>query len=192
MNNCHKMVPKPFQNRSWRGSGGHLGATLEARCFQDIIFNDFDSHFGTSLGSFWVSFLLCFFEVAFWWPWRPFGLPKHLQNETQKGAKDTSYQKVEIELSLQPELDPEGCGGAENHHFFDVFLEPCFERALEAHFDDFGSLLGSLLETILVTFWVPFLHRFLDPPKTSKNGGGPLLRPTLIVHALPPPRTPPP
>ena len=43
--------------------------------------------------------------------------------------------------------------------------------AFGAHFDDFGSLLGSLLETILVTFGVPFLHRFLDPLKTSKNGG---------------------
>ena len=34
------MVPKPLQNRSWRGSGGHLGATLETRCFQDIIFDE--------------------------------------------------------------------------------------------------------------------------------------------------------
>ena len=65
---------------------------------------------------------------------------------------------MKIELSLQPELDPEGCGGVENHIFFDVFLEPCFERALGAHFDDFDSLLGSLLETIFVTLWVPFLH----------------------------------
>ena len=37
--------------------------------------------------------------------------PKNLQHETQKGAKDTSYQKVKIELSLQPELDLEGCEG---------------------------------------------------------------------------------
>ena len=81
---------------------------------------------------------------------------------------------MKIELSLQPELDPEGCGGAENHHFFDVFLEPHFRMAFGAHYDDFGSLLGSLLETILVTFWVPFLHRFLDPLKTSKKGGNPL------------------
>ena len=76
---------------------------------------------------------------------------------------------MKIELSLQPELDPEGCGGAENHNFFDVFLEPHFGMAFGAHFGDFGSLLGSLLETILVTFWVPFLHRFLDPLKVSKS-----------------------
>ena len=81
---------------------------------------------------------------------------------------------MKIELSLQPELDPERCGGAEHHNFFDVFLEPCFGMAVGTHFDDFGSLLGSLLDTILITFWVPFLHRFLDPLKTSKNGGGPL------------------
>ena len=34
-----KIVPKPLQNRSWRGSGDLLGATLEARCFQDLIFD---------------------------------------------------------------------------------------------------------------------------------------------------------
>ena len=68
-------------------------------------------HVGFMLGIFFD----VFFNVTFRWPWPPFGLPKHLQNETQKGAKDTSYQKVKIELSLQPELDPEGRGGAENH-----------------------------------------------------------------------------
>ena len=57
------------------------------------------------------------------------------------------------------------------------------------HFYDFGSLLGSLLETIFVTFWVPFLHRFLDPPKTSKKGGGPLavLSPSYVCWTLSPP-----
>ena len=90
---------------------------------------------------------------------------------------------MKIELSLQPELDPEGCGGAENHHFFDVFLEPCFGMVFGTHFGDFGSLLGSLLETILVTFWVPFLHRFLDPLKTSKNGGAGL---AVLCQALSP------
>ena len=92
---------------------------------------------------------------------------------------------MKIELSLQPELDPEGCGGAENQHVFDVFLEPSFEMAFGAHFGDFGSLLGSLLETILVTFWVPFLHQFFRPSKTSKKGGAPLPRPPSAVHAPP-------
>ena len=113
--------------------------------------------------------------MAFWWPWPPFGVPKHLQNETQKGAKDTSYQKVKIELSLQPELDPEGCGGAENHHFFDEFLEHHFGMVSGTHFGDFGTLLGSLLAPTEAPFGTPFLmfsRGFLGrgsnalPPKT--------------------------
>ena len=67
---------------------------------------------------------------------------------------------MKIELSLQPELDPEGCGGAENQHFFGVFLEPYFGMAFGTHFGDFGSLLGSLLETILVTFGYNFCIDF--------------------------------
>ena len=97
---------------------------------------------------------------------------------------------MKIELSPTRELDPEGCGGAENHHVFDVFLEPCFAMVFGADFRDFGSLLGSLLETILVTFWVPFLHRFLDPLKTSEKKRNPMPHPGAIVHTLPPPRTP--
>ena len=65
--------------------------------------------------------------------------------------------KVKIELWLQRELDPEGCGGAENHHFFDVFLEPSFEMAFGAHFGDFCSLLGSLLAPTEQPFGNPFL-----------------------------------
>ena len=91
---------------------------------------------------------------------------------------------MKIELSPTRELDPEGSGGTENHHVFDVFLEPCFGMVFGAHFCDFGSLLGSLLETILVTFWVPFLHRFLDP-KTSKKEGVLGKRPLATLHALP-------
>ena len=54
-----KMVPKPLQNRSWRGSGSHLGATLEARCFQDLIFNDFGSILGPCSSVFLTSFWWC-------------------------------------------------------------------------------------------------------------------------------------
>ena len=109
--------------------------------------------------------------MFFKWLFDGFGLPLGSQktSKMKQGAKDTSYQKVKIELSLQPELDPEGCGGVENHHFFDAFLESSFGMAFGAHFYDFSSLLGSLLETIFVTFWVPFLHQFLDPLKASKS-----------------------
>ena len=54
--NGSKMVPKPPQNRSWRGSGGHLGATLETRCFQDLIFLDLGSILGPPLGPVWRHF----------------------------------------------------------------------------------------------------------------------------------------
>ena len=64
---------------------------------------------------------------------------------------------MKIELSLQPELDPEGCGGAENHNLFDVFFEPSFEMAFGAHFGDFGALLGSLLAPTEAPFGTPFL-----------------------------------
>ena len=67
-----KMVPKPLQNRSWRGSGGHLGDTLETRCFQDFIFDDFGSMRRPLLGTLWAHFghhcFDVFFEVPFWWP----------------------------------------------------------------------------------------------------------------------------
>ena len=93
-----KMVPKWSQaspKSILEGSGGHLGATLEARCFQDLTFDDFGSNLGPPLGPVWAhfghQFCWCFFEVAFWWPWPPFGLPKHLQNETQKGAKTKTW-----------------------------------------------------------------------------------------------------
>ena len=54
--NGPNMVPKPLQNRAWRGSGGLLGATLETRCFQDFIFDDFGSILGPPLGPIWGHF----------------------------------------------------------------------------------------------------------------------------------------
>ena len=123
-----KMVPKWSQTSPksilegvWRPLGSHPWNKMLPRPHFWRFWLHFGTPFGTISGSFWASFFWCFFEVAFWWLWPPFGLPKHLQNEAQKGSKDTSYQKVKIELSLQPELDPEGCGGAENDHIFDVF-----------------------------------------------------------------------
>ena len=106
---CPKIVPKPLQNRSWRGSGGHLGTTLEGRCFQDLMFDFFVSILGSPLGPVWDHFghhFLMFFEMAFWWPCPPFGLPKHLQNETQKGAKTKSWNSLILCVitTLEPHL----------------------------------------------------------------------------------------
>ena len=94
--------------------------------------------------------------MAFRWPGPPFGLPKHLQNESQKGAKDTAYQKVKIELSLQPELDPEGCEGAENHNFSMFFWNIVLGWLWEPIFVNFGSLWGAPLGLVLLTFGGPF------------------------------------
>ena len=95
-----------------------MGATLETRCFQDLIFDDFGSILGPPLGPVWVHFGHHFFDVFLKWLFDGLGLHlDSLQNETQKGAKDTSYQKVKIELSLQPELDPEGCEGNKIRQF---------------------------------------------------------------------------
>ena len=63
--NGPQMVPNLSKIDPGWGSGGHLGATLEARRFQDIMFDDFGStvgpHLGTSVGSFLASFLFVFF-----------------------------------------------------------------------------------------------------------------------------------
>ena len=57
-----KMVPKPLQNRSWRGSGGLLVATLETRCFQDLIFDDFGSILG-QIPLVFLAYVWCFLHA---------------------------------------------------------------------------------------------------------------------------------
>ena len=42
---------------------------------------------------------------------------------------------MKIELSLQPELDPEGSGGAENHHFLKFLLNTILGWLLEPIFE---------------------------------------------------------
>ena len=110
--NGPKIVPKPLQNRSWRGSGGHLGATLETRCFQDFIFDDFGSILGPSLGPVWGNFGHHFFDVFLRWLFDGFGL--HLGSV------------------LGPPLGP--VWGHFGHHFFDVFLKGLFD-GLGLHLD---------------------------------------------------------
>ena len=66
--NGPNMLPKPLQNRTLRGSGGHLGATLETRCFQDFMFDDFGSILGPPLVPVWAHvghYFLCLFEEGF-------------------------------------------------------------------------------------------------------------------------------
>ena len=93
--NGPKMVPKPFQNRSWRGSGGHLGATLETRCFQDLIFNDFGSILGPPLGPVWAHVGHNFFEIFLRWLFDGFGLHLGSQNTSKMRPKRGSKSKPE-------------------------------------------------------------------------------------------------
>ena len=99
-----KMVPKPPQNRSWRGSGGHLGATLETRCFQDLIFDDFGSILGPPLGPVWGHFGHHFFDVFLKWLFDGLGL--HL------GSQNTSKMRPKRGSKPKPE----------NHWFFNYLL----------------------------------------------------------------------
>ena len=85
--NGPKMVPKPLQNRSWRGSGGHLGAILETRCFQDLIFDDFGSILGPPLGPVWVIWGIIFFNVFLKWLFDGLGLHFGSQNTSKMRPK---------------------------------------------------------------------------------------------------------
>ena len=94
--NGPKMVPKPLQNRSWRGSGGHLGATLETRCFQDLIFYDFGSILGPPLGQFWAHFGHHVFDVFFKWLFDGLGLHLGSQNTSKMRPMRGSKPKAEF------------------------------------------------------------------------------------------------
>ena len=122
--NGPNMVPTPLQNRSWRGSGGLLGATLEARCFQDLTFDDFGSNlgppFGTSLGSFWASFLLMFFWSGFLMALAFIWAPKTPPKWDPKGDPNQNLKIIDFATIYYTWATFEG---HENHIFW-VFLVP--------------------------------------------------------------------
>ena len=91
-----KMVPKPLQNRSWRGSSGHLGATLETRCSQDLIFHDFGSILGPPWGPVWAHFGHHFFDVFLKWLFDGLGLHLGSQNTSKMRPKRGPTPKAEF------------------------------------------------------------------------------------------------
>ena len=93
--NGPKMIPKPLQNRAWRGSGRHLGATLETRCFQDLILDDFGSILGSPLGPIWAHFGHHFFDVFLKWLFDGLGLHLGSQNTSKMRPKRGSKSKHE-------------------------------------------------------------------------------------------------
>ena len=143
-----KMVPKPLQNRSWRVSGSHLGATLETRCFQDLIFDDFASVLGPPLGPLWGNCGHHFCDVFLEWLFDGLGLHLASQNTSKMRPKRGSKPKPE------------------NHRFCNyLFTLATFRGAENAHFPIlcWSPLLGWLLEPILVIlahFWGPFWRLF--------------------------------
>ena len=190
-----KMVPKPLQNRSWRGSGGHLGATLETRCFQDLIFDDFCSNlgplwdqFGLILGImflmfFWNGFLMALASI---WPpkippkWEPKGCQRHISSKSENRALAAARARSR------------GVWGCWKSSFFRCFFGTLFRERFGNPLwrfwftfgvpfgDHFGHFLGTIFASI---FW---------PPKNIEKWRGCWERAGAIVHTLPPPRTPPP
>ena len=145
------MIPKWSQNLSKidPGSGGHLGSTLETRCFQDLIFDDFDSILGPPLGPVWGHFGHHFFKMFFWDGflmalasiWAPKTPPKW----DPKGGQNQKLKFIDFACIYNTWATFEG---AENHHFLILF---------------WNSFLGWLLEPILMIlahFWGPFWRQF--------------------------------
>jgi len=143
-----KTVPKPLQNRSWRGSGSHLGATLETRCFQDFIFDDFGSILGPPLGPVWGHCGHNFFDSFLKWFFDSLGL--HL------GSQNTSKMRPQREPKPRPE----------NHRICCYLLHfGNIQRCWNGHFSmhSWSPLLGWLLEPILMILahsWGPFWRPF--------------------------------
>ena len=143
-----KTFPKSILEGLWRPLGSHpWNKVLPRPHFKWFCFH-FGTPFGTSLGSCRASFFCCFFEVAFWRPWPPFGLPKHLQNETQKGTPNQSWKWLFLILFIT--LEPQS--GVLNVIFLMFF---------------WNTVLGWLLEPILAVlahfrgpFWTPFWSLF--------------------------------
>ena len=144
------MVPKPLQNRSWRGSGRHLGANLETRCFQDIMFDDFGSILGPPLGPFWAHVGYHFFDV-FWSALlkalASICTPKTPPKWDPKGGRNPNMKIIDF-ASIYYTLAT--FRGAENDHFLMFFRTLFWE----------GFQVWEHILVIFAHFWGPFWRQF--------------------------------
>ena len=118
------MIPKPFQNRFWRGSGGHLGATLGTRCFQDFIFDDFGSILGNPLGPPFLILsimFLMFFGSGFCF-FGGLGLHFGSQNASKMRPKRGLKPKHEIHRSVYIYYTLATFRAAKNDNLVNVFF----------------------------------------------------------------------
>ena len=157
------MVPKPLQNRSWRGSGGLLGATLEARCFQDLIFDDFGSILGHPLGPVWAHFGHHFFDVFLKWLFDGLGLHLGSQSTSKMRPKRGSKSKHEKSSILLLFTTLWRHSGVLNMVSFSCFFGTPFWDGFWIPFwwfwltfgVPFGYHFGHLLGTIFASFFRP-------------------------------------
>ena len=162
-----KMAPKPWQNRSWRGSGGLLGATLETRCFQEFMFDDFGSILVSPLDQFelilGIIFLNVFFRSGFLMGlasiWAPKTLPKW---DSIWGAKTNTW-KSSI-LDLFPTLWPHS--RVLNIIFFCCFFGTLFWDGFGSPFLWFWLTCGLPFGNIFCHFWGTIFASIFRPPKS--------------------------
>ena len=177
------MVPKwshNLQNRSWRGSGGHLRATLETRCFQDLIFDEFCSILGPPLGPVWAHFghhFLMFFWNGFLMALASIWAPKTPPKWDPKGCQRHILSKSENRALAAARARSRGVWGCWKSTFFRCFFGTPF-------WDGFGSPFW----WFWLTFGVPFGDHFghflgtifasiFRPPKNIEKKRGILSRP---------------
>ena len=167
--NYSKMPPKGLQNRCWRAHGSHLGAFVDERLIQDVIFDNF----GSLLGALWDHFGGLFWNiclVSFWGGlWDLFLIDLGPQNASKKRPKRESKQKPENHRFCCYLLHLSHSQGSKKWSMLMLFGDPFLGVIFGPDFDDFCSLLGSHFGDICRCFLGTFLWPFLEHRKKTKR-----------------------
>ena len=78
-----------------------MGAILETRCFQDLIFDDFGSILGPPLGPVWGHFGHHFFDVFLRWLFDGLGLyfaPPNTSKINPKGGQNQDLKIIDFDV----------------------------------------------------------------------------------------------